>query len=66
MVTVTISDGNLIRILNAALREAMRVRLFEHTVELLHDAKVVDKKNVISVPLASLSALGMVFDNKLQ
>lgn len=66
MVTVTISDGNLIRVLNSALREAMRVRLFDRAVELLHKTGEIKKQNVIRVPRASLSTLGMVFENVLE
>lgn len=66
MVTVTISDGNLIRILNAALREAMRVRLFRHTIELLDEAGAVEQHKVIMVPRASLSTMGMVFERFLR
>ncbi|MBC7821283.1 MAG: toll/interleukin-1 receptor domain-containing protein [Planctomycetaceae bacterium] len=66
MVTVTIYDGNLIRILNAALREAMRVRLFRRTIELLEKAGVVDQRKVVTVPRPSISTMGLVFERFLQ
>lgn len=66
MVTVTIYDGNLIRILNAALREAMRVRLFRRTIELLEQAGVLEQNQVVTVPRPSISTMGLVFERFLQ
>jgi len=60
MATVRTPDGNLIRILNAALREAVRVRLFRRSVDLLVAAGVLPAQGTLLVPRASLSSLGMV------
>jgi len=60
MVTVRISDGNLVRILNAALREAMRVRLFRRTIRLLEAANVLTAEGTIIVPRPSVSTLGLI------
>ena len=59
MATVRIPDGNLVRILNSALREAMRVRLFRRSVDLLQAAGVLPMDGTVVVPRAALSALGM-------
>lgn len=66
MVTVTISDGNLMRILNAALREAMRVRLFRRTIELLEKAKDLEEGQIVTVPRPSISTMGLVFEHFVQ
>jgi hypothetical protein len=60
MVTVRISDGNLVRILNAALREAMRVQLFRHTVEMLQQSNVMAAEGTVVVPRPSISTLGLI------
>jgi hypothetical protein len=59
MATVRIPDGNLVRILNSALREAMRVRLFRRSVDLLQAAGVLPLDGTVVVPRAALPALGM-------
>ncbi len=66
MVTVTISDGNLMRILNAALREAMRVQLFRRTIDLLQAALKLDEDCVVTVPRPSVSTMGLVFEHFIQ
>lgn len=65
-VTVRVPDGNLVRILNSAMREAVRVRLFRRSVKLLEEAGVLDSKSTIALPRASLSALGVACEAALK
>jgi hypothetical protein len=58
LATVRIPDGNLVRVLNTALREAVRLRLFERTVSLLADAGALVPEETLLVRRVSLSALG--------
>jgi len=57
--SVQISDGNLLRVLQSGLREALRVRLFVRQVDALADLKLVEREQVLKVPRTSLATLGM-------
>lgn len=59
MTTVRIPDGNLMRILNATMREAMRIRLFQASVELLNEHGVCKDLELVVCPRTSLTTLGL-------
>lgn len=56
---VHVPDGNLVRILQSALREALRIRLFARQVKALEDRNVVAANSVLKVPRTSLPTLGL-------
>jgi hypothetical protein len=56
---VHVPDGNLLRILQAAMREALRVRLFLRQLSALASAGVLNLKETVWVPRSSLPTLGM-------
>ena len=60
MATMKISDGNLVRVLNGALREALRVQLFRHSIHDLEEAGALPKDQTLALVRTSLSALGVV------
>lgn len=64
--TVRIHDGNLLRVLNSALREAVRSRLFRRTVELLERANVLPAGRTLMVARPTLSALGTACETRLK
>ncbi len=57
--TVHIPDGNLLRVLQFALREALRVRLFRRQVDELADLGAIDSRQTVTIPRTSLATLGM-------
>jgi hypothetical protein len=57
--TVQVPDGNLVRVLQSALREALRIRMFMRQVDALADAGAVAAKGIVLVPRTSLATLGM-------
>ena len=65
MSTVKIHDGNLVRILNEAMREALRVRLFERSIQLLEDAGALKVRQTIRLTRASISALGIACQDRV-
>jgi hypothetical protein len=56
---VQVPDGNLVRILQAALREGLRVRLFARQVRALAALGAVAADSLLKVPRTSLSTLGL-------
>ena len=56
---VHVPDGNLVRVLQSALREALRVRLFARQVRGLDDLGSVAASSSLKVPRTSLSTLGL-------
>lgn len=60
--SVRVSDGNVFRILNSALREAVRLRLFESRVSILQRVGALPSEGVLSVPRVSLGALGIALE----
>jgi hypothetical protein len=56
---VYVPDGNLMRILQSALREALRVRLFARQISALDALGAVAAKCSLKVPRTSLSTLGL-------
>lgn len=59
MATVRIPDGNLMRILNATMREAMRIRLFQASVEILIENGTCSSESTVICPRTSLTTLGL-------
>ena len=57
--TVRIPDGNLMRILNATMQEAMRIMLFQAAIQLLDEQGVCPAKTTIACPRTSLTTLGL-------
>lgn len=57
--SIHVPDGNPLRVLQAALREALRVRLFLRQVEAMADAGGLAPATVLTVPRTSLPTLGM-------
>lgn len=53
------ADGNLVRVLQAALREGLRVRLFARQVRALAALGIVSADSSLKVPRTSLSTLGL-------
>jgi TIR domain len=56
---VYVPDGNLMRILQSALREALRVRLFARQIGALDALGAVAAKSSLKVPRTSLATLGL-------
>jgi len=56
---VHVPDGNLIRILQSALREALRVRLFVRQVQALDAIGAIAAGSTLRVPRTSLATLGL-------
>jgi len=56
---VHVPDGNLVRILQSALREAMRVRLFARQVQALEVGGEINAASTLRVPRTSLATLGL-------
>ena len=59
MTTVRIPDGNLMRILNATMREAMRVKMFQVSVQLLIEQDACKEDQIVICPRTSLTTLGL-------
>jgi hypothetical protein len=59
MMTIRIHDGNLLRVLNAALREAMRIQLFQTSVAQLMIARLLTTGTVLVAPRTALSSVGL-------
>ena len=57
--TVRIPDGNLMRILNATMQEAMRVMLFQASVKMLDEQGICPDDQTIACPRTSLTTLGL-------
>jgi hypothetical protein len=64
LASVRVPDGNLIRILNAALREAVRLRLFDSSVQLLQQTQALPDGRTLIVPRVSLSSLGLACEKR--
>lgn len=64
MPTVRVSDGNLVRILNTALREAVRDRLFRRSVDTIR-VECRDTE-ILSVPRTSLTTLGITCARRME
>jgi hypothetical protein len=56
---VHVPDGNLVRILQAAMREALRVRLFIRQISALESRGLLKSEETVRVPRSSLPTLGM-------
>lgn len=56
---VQVPDGNLVRILQSALREAMRVRLFVRQIHALEVLDTIATDKTLRVPRTSLATLGL-------
>ena len=63
---VHVPDGNLIRILQSALREALRVRLFVRQVQALEAIGAIAAGSTLRVPRTSLATLGLRCQWKVQ
>lgn len=66
MATVRIPDGNMVRILNMALREAVRVRLFRRAVQMLEAAGILPANRTIALSRASLASLGVACEAQVR
>jgi hypothetical protein len=55
---VHVPDGNLVRVLQSVLREALRVRLFLRQIKGLERANVTAQESTLIVPRSSLATLG--------
>lgn len=62
--SVQVPDGNLLRVLQSALREALRVRLFLRQASAVAEASGLDPASVLTVPRTSLATLGMRCEGK--
>ncbi len=60
--TVRVTDGNLLRILSAAIREAVRVRAFERRIRILEDAGLPGANRTIAIPRVSVDSIGVVLE----
>jgi TIR domain-containing protein len=56
---IHVPDGNLMRILQSALREALRVRLFVRQVQALESVGAIAVGSSLRVPRTSLATLGL-------
>jgi hypothetical protein len=56
---VYVPDGNLVRILQSAVREALRVRLFARQVRALESVNAITAVSTLRVPRTSLATLGL-------
>lgn len=56
---VHVPDGNLVRVLQSALREALRVRLFAGQVQALEDCGAISALSTLKAPRTSLATLGL-------
>jgi hypothetical protein len=56
---IHVPDGNLVRILQAAMREALRVRLFARQVSALEELDALKAAESLRVPRSSLATLGL-------
>jgi len=63
---VQVPDGNLLRVLHSALREALRVRLFLRQVDALAAIGLIAKHKAATVPRTSLATLGMCCEAALK
>jgi len=64
LASVRVPDGNLIRILNSALREAVRLRLFDCSVRMLEQATALPAGHVLVVRRVSVSSLGIACEER--
>ena len=64
LASVRVPDGNLIRILNSALREAVRLRRFQCSVQLLEQTEALPTGRALAVPRVSLSSLGVACEER--
>jgi hypothetical protein len=56
---VHVPDGNLVRVLQSALREALRVRLFVRQITGLEAVGATARESTLRVPRSSLATLGL-------
>ena len=64
LASVRVPDGNTLRILNSALREAVRLRLFHCSVQLLEQTQALTSGRTLVVPRMSLSSLGVACEER--